>query len=204
MVALVLADMGDPSAYESLGIGAMADGDSQSQVYQALGRLGASEPLNRCRRSSGTPIPRRAVSWSAVDARSSRGTRAGDRGNRGDVFAGRLEKDHARGRQFGGQPRDSGVERYLGDENLWRVAANGLWDLGTPEATAVLKARLVAEDYARSEDVLASLMERAAFQAQADGEEMRQSLIQRMSELLRNLQNSTNPSTRKAADDCLK
>jgi HEAT repeat protein len=205
--ACLLAEMGDACAYDVL-IELAAPGGSQSfeDVCRALGALGdkrAVEPLREklavlrgWRRApvlqalmmlEAPGVFEQTVDEIATSARAEWGM---------GLLA-------AVGRAAGNRAVPV-LARYLDDDRLWRVAATGLWDVATPEAMRALSERLAAEQFTRSEQTLAALMEHAGRQAQEGDEDGRDALVRKMRGLLRELENGDNPATRQAARDRLR
>ncbi len=207
--ALTLADMGESAAYDLLMAWAMDRERMRSpEVYVALGKLGdkrAIEPLQKMLETSYGQ--KRAAIVEVLLLLDAPGIfeQTTQRITGGGMLPGGEVNSllAALGRAAGNRAIPV-LEQYLDNEKLCHVAASGLWEVGSPEAITVLQTRLSAENYTRTEDVLKTLMTCAAYQAYAGGEQVRKAMVQRMTELLRNLQASPNSAMRKAAEDRLK
>ncbi len=207
--ALTLADMGESAAYDRLMAWAMDREHLRSpDVYVALGKLGdkrAIEPLQKMLEASyGQKRAAIVEALLLLDAphifeQTTQQITGGGIPPRGEVNSLLAVLGRAAGNRA-----IPVLEQHLDSEELCRVAASGLWDVGTPEAIIALQKRLSAENYAQTEEVLKVLMTRAAYQAHVGGEEVRQKMVRQMRQLLCGLQTSGNPATRKAAGERLK
>ncbi|MGI6417095.1 MAG: HEAT repeat domain-containing protein [Thermoguttaceae bacterium] len=106
-------------------------------------------------------------------------------------------------RRAEGQAAIPVIDPFLDNEQWHITAASIMWDLGTPEAVAAIKKRLIAEDYRYGGPVIRRIVESAAELARAGDETVRLEQIEKLTGLLKEASSGKNAEGRTVAIDYL-
>jgi HEAT repeat protein len=199
--ACLLAEMGEQSALEPLLRQLASGAQIDFNVTRALGKLGderAVEPLKKIldnRRDSARTLILEALLMLKAP---------GVREQILDEIESPPQRYQIPGllrvlRQVEGDAAIEIIEPFLDNEQHHVSTTTLLWDLGTPEAIAAIRQRLMAEDYPYSTAVIRSVVECAARLAQTAQQDSQDEQFEKLTEFLRAVGRSKNVATQTAA-----